>query len=252
MKRGKLIVIEGSDGSGKSTQAKKLVEKLHEQDIKAEPLKFPDYSSPTGDIVARYLGKHGYRQEFGPSNDIDPMIASTWYALDRWAKKPEIESKLSAGIWLISDRYVESNLGHQGGKVLSFLDLLNEFRKEETSQRGDKLTIAKRLESIGGFEGFVKWLTDLEYNHFGIPSADKVIYLHRDNKTGNQLRKSRGEAGDGHESSSTHMAYAEQAYEKLSDMLEWISIDCIYQGKMRKQEDIAEEIWENITSDLQN
>jgi dTMP kinase len=224
LKRGKFIVIEGSDGSGKTTQRAELEKKLLAQGIKIQTIKFPNYQSPTGDIVARYLGKPPYNTpQFGPSNDICPMIASTWYALDRWAHKKEIENALQNGIWVISDRYIESNLAHQGGKVLG---MKGNYRKS--------------------FEEFVNWLTDLEYNHLKIPKADAVLYFYRTNQIGNALREKRAEATDGHESSKEHMENTEITYEKLAQILKWTKINCVSEGKMRSVQDISEEVWHHI------
>lgn len=260
MARGKFIVIEGSDGSGKTTQREELAKRLTEKEIKVMTIKFPNYESPTGGIVARYLGKEPFSQEFGASNEVDPMIASTWYALDRWAHKEEITSALENGTWVIADRYIESNLAHQGGKILSLLEEFRHFEKEgrlfigritpenleEHSSVINRLYTAKRMQELGGFEGFVKWLTNLEYNQLKIPKADVVLYFYRTNKVGNELRDKRNEAADGHESSREHMLNTEQAYEKLATMFNWTRINCIHEGKMRSIQDISDEVWGHV------
>jgi len=257
MQKGKFIVIEGSDGSGKTTQREELEKKLQTKGIKVITIKFPNYQSPTGNIVARYLGKPPYNQEFGASNEVDPMIASTWYALDRYAHKEEITNALEKGIWIIADRYIESNLAHQGGKILGLLDKLGHFEKdgrlfvgrispenlEENSAIINQLYTAKRMKELGGFHGFINWLIDLEYNHLKIPKADIVFYFYRTNKVGDELRKKRAEAADGHESSTEHMFNTERAYEKLAEMLKWTRINCISDGKMRPVQEIADEVW---------
>ena len=223
MGKGKFIVIEGSDGSGKTTQREELEKKLQSKGIKVMTIKFPNYTSPTGGIIARYLGKPPFNQEFGASNEIDPMIASTWYSIDRWAHKQEIEDALENGTWVIADRYIESNLAHQGGKILG---AEKNYRKN--------------------FEEFVNWLTDLEYNHLKIPKADIVLYFYRTNRVGNELRDKRAEATDGHESSKEHMFNTEQAYEKLATMFNWTRINCVSDDKMRSIQDIADEAWDHI------
>ena len=118
--RGKLIVIEGTDCSGKETQSKLLVKKLEKQNCPCVRLCFPNYDSPTGKIVGGpYLGKsyicNGWFSE-GATN-VDPKVSSLYYAADRKYNVKEIEELINKGINVILDRYVYSNLAHQGGKI---------------------------------------------------------------------------------------------------------------------------------------
>src|SRR3989344_3618289 len=108
-KRGKLFVIEGTDASGKETQTNRIVERLRQEGANVKSFSFPRYETPTGNILKRYLGKPPYEQEFGSANAVDPKIASTWYALDRWAAAPEIRFALADGKNVFCNRYVESN-----------------------------------------------------------------------------------------------------------------------------------------------
>jgi len=124
MKRGKIITIEGTDCSGKETQAKMLLEKLTLENIASEIMSFPRYNTPTGRIVGQsYLGKEnlgkGDLAWFGDSNKLNPKIASLYYAADRLAAAPEMERIVLAGKNLLLDRYIESNMGHQAGKIKS-------------------------------------------------------------------------------------------------------------------------------------
>ena len=119
--RGKLIVIEGTDCSGKETQTNKLMEKLNNDGIKIVKYCYPNYDSPTGKIVGGpYLGKKyicdGWFSE-GATN-VDPKVASLYYAADRRYDLVNIKEKLDNGYNVILDRYVYSNMGHQGGKIL--------------------------------------------------------------------------------------------------------------------------------------
>ena len=118
---GKLIVIEGTDSSGKETQAKKLIERLTMEGIPCETMVFPRYQTPTGRIVGQcYLGKKnlgkGDTAWFGDADSLNPEIASLYYAADRMAAKEEILEIINSGTHLVLDRYVESNMAHQGGK----------------------------------------------------------------------------------------------------------------------------------------
>ena len=118
--KGKLIVIEGTDCSGKETQTKTLVKRLEKEDIACVRLCFPNYDSPTGKIVGGpYLGKSyicdGWFSE-GATN-VDPKVSSLYYAADRKYNVVAIEELINKGINVILDRYVYSNLAHQGGKI---------------------------------------------------------------------------------------------------------------------------------------
>lgn len=110
MKRGKLIVIAGTDGSGKETQTKMLVNRLNEEGMKTDSISFPRYDSPTGKIVGElYLGKElglGCGSIFGDADSLDAKLASSFYAQDRFAAKPDMEEVLNSGIHLVSDRYI--------------------------------------------------------------------------------------------------------------------------------------------------
>ena len=118
MERGKIIVIEGTDGSGKRTQAKLLQDKLISQGVLCKIISFPRYDTPTGKIISEcYLGKGKGTSWFIDPPRLHPKIASLLYAADRFAAKNEIEQTVHIGINLILDRYIESNMAHQGGKA---------------------------------------------------------------------------------------------------------------------------------------
>ena len=117
--KGKLIVIEGTDCSGKETQTKLLVKYLKENNIKVFTMSFPNYDSPTGKIIGGpFLGKsyisNGYFPEGAPN--VDPKVSSLYYAADRLYNLPIIQKKLNEGYTVILDRYVYSNMAHQAGK----------------------------------------------------------------------------------------------------------------------------------------
>ena len=124
MKKGKLIVIEGTDGSGKKTQTQLLIKRLNLEGIPAEHMSFPRYGTPSGRIIGQcYLGKNGLGEGdvawFEEADKLDPLVASLYYAADRRAAVPEMERILSSGTNLVLDRYYQSNMAHQGGKIES-------------------------------------------------------------------------------------------------------------------------------------
>jgi dTMP kinase len=146
--KGKLIVIEGTNSSGKSTQAKLLVQKLNELNIKAELNSFPMYETPTGKIIGEYiLNKNGN----GLFNDgIPPKVAALYYAADRAYNISHINDLLNSGINVILDRYVESNMAYQAAKFKNTSDKIN----------------------------MLLWMEQLEFNLLDLPRPDKVIFLY--------------------------------------------------------------------------
>ena len=118
--KGKLIVIEGTDCSGKKTQIKRVVERCKEKGIKVYNYSFPRYDTPTGKIVGGpYLGKSYICDEWFPegATNVDALVASAYYAADRRYNIKEIVNHLNNGDIVLLDRYVESNMAHQGGKL---------------------------------------------------------------------------------------------------------------------------------------
>ena len=226
-KRGRIIVIEGTDCSGKETQTDMMVARMDKEGIPYGTLSFPRYDTPTGRIVGQcYLGKErrsqshqpwpGDRAWFGDPNKVGPKIACLYYAADRLAALPEIFSMLNSGRNLVLNRYVESNMGHQAGK------------KKTSRERTD----------------IVRYIDDLEYGILGLPKPDAVIFLYVPYKIGMRLKKGRPEKADGHESNPQHLKNAERAYLELVRSRGWIQINCIENGKMREREDIHEEVFD--------
>ena len=145
MKKGKLIVIDGIDGVGKATQAKLLVGRLNKEGKKAVYIDFPQYyKNHFGKLIGEcQAGEHG---DF---LNLDPKIASTLYAADRFESKEQIGKWLSSGYIVVADRYASGNQIHQGGKI-----------------RNPKKQKA-----------FLKWLDSMEFGVFKIPRPDVIIYL---------------------------------------------------------------------------
>ena len=213
---GKFIVIEGTDCSGKETQSKLLVEKLTKMGYKAIRLTFPKYDSPTGKIVGGpYLGKPEIGECWFPEGavNLDPKVACLYYAADRKYNEKEIEKYLDDDYFVICDRYVSSNMAHQGSKIKNDEDRFHMY----------------------------EWIDKLEFWLLNLPKPDKTIFLHVPYTYAVELKKNR-ESLDQHETSEEHLKNSEVAYIELSDMYNWKHINCIKDNKIRTIEDINEEI----------
>ena len=221
-KRGKEILIEGTDGSGKKTQSVKLVDRLDLEGFPSERMSFPRYHTPTGRIISQcYLGRKTEPEKgdvawFGNADSVDPMIASLYYAADRKAAKEKMIGILNSGKNLVLDRYVESNMGHQGGK--------------ETDPK-------KREEMI-------EFIEELEYGLLKLPRPDLTIFLYLPYEHTVKLREKRLET-DGHESNQGHLIRAEETYLQLAEKYKWTKINCTRLGNVRSKEDIAEEVYQH-------
>jgi len=211
---GKLIVIEGLDGSGKATQAKLLAQTLAENGERVKKITFPDYESESSALVRMYL--HG---EFGSRpGDVNAYAASAFYAVDRFAsyKKDWGELYRSGGL-IIADRYATSNGIHQCSK----LD-----------------------ESL--WDEYLAWLEDFEYKKLGIPAPDTVIYLKADTDISQKLMSGRygGDESkkDIHEGDIEYLKRSQKAAAYCAQKLGWKTVECVQDGKMRTIEDIHAEI----------
>lgn len=221
MKKGRIIVIEGTDCSGKETQTSLLFQYLLKSGRRVERFGFPDYESPTGRIVGGpYLGKsyigNCYFKE-GPV-EVDPKVAALYYAADRRYNIKKINEYLNAGYDVILDRYVESNMGHQGAKI---------FEKE------------KRLE-------LYKWLETLEYDLLELPKPDLTIFLYMPYEQVSKLKSTRKEAEDLVEQDVEHLKNAEHTYLELADIYNFIKVNCMEDNRLRRIEDINAEIIEIV------
>ena len=141
----KLIIIEGLDGSGKSTQIKKLEEYFFNRQIKYKKIKLPDYDSPSSTLVKMYLGGR-----FGKNaDDVNAYAAGAFYAVDRFVSyKLNWKNDYESGTLILADRYATSNLIYQMEKIPK-----------------------------DGWDSYLEWSSDFEYNKIGIPKPSKVIFL---------------------------------------------------------------------------
>lgn len=221
----KIIVIEGTDCSGKQTQSELLLNRLNKDSIKIKGFSFPMYDTPTGKIVGgAYLGKESISNslfEEGAVN-VDPKVASLYYAADRRYNKDIILNTLKESN-VILDRYVESNMAHQGGKL-----------KEKN----------KRIE-------LYNFLETLEYKLLEMPRPDITIFLYMPYEFTKELKKNRSEL-DQHELSEEHLKNAEDTYLELAKRNNYIKIDCVKDGKIRSIEDIHSEIYEIVKEKIKD
>jgi len=220
---GKLIVFEGTDGSGKSTQFRLLCDRLQRQGTAFEKLVFPQYSEPSSALIRMYLGG-----EFGSHpSDVNPYAASTFFAVDRYAAWKKVWGKTYEGGGLIlSDRYTTSNAVHQGGKL----------SPEEQPV-------------------FFDWLFDLEYRKLGLPAPDVVVYLDMPTEQSVKLLRSRESAthtkGDIHEVDEAYLALCRQTALRAAEHYGWNKVSCVDgDGQVRPIEDIHEEIWSIVSKSI--
>ena len=224
--KGKIIVVEGTDCSGKETQTSLLVQRLRKVGRKIERLSFPAYETPTGRIVGGpYLGKKHIGEGYFPEGaaNVDPKVACLYYAADRRYNRDAILDLLNQGIDVVLDRYVESNMGHQGGKI---------FDKEE------RLKLYENLDN-------------LEYGFLELPRPDVTLFLYMPYKKVAELQKGRPEPEDQHEASVLHIRNAEHAYLELAELHHYKKIDCVdKKDKLRDIEDIHEDVYKIVCEEL--
>ena len=214
----KIIVIEGTDCSGKETQSKLIEEKLKKEEKKVLRISFPAYDSPTGKIIeGPYLGKsiNTYFDE-GPTN-VDPKVISLLYAADRLYNLKDIDKNFD---YIIFDRYVESNMAHQGSKI-------------------DNIEERKELYSF---------INELEYKLLQLPKPDITIFLHVPFEYVKKLKENRKQL-DEHEKDDKFSKKSIDTYLELTNLYNWNKIECIKDNSLRSIEDINEEIM-NIIKDV--
>lgn len=220
---GKLIVIEGTDGSGKSTQFGLLTQRLERESIRFQKLVFPQYSEPSSALIRMYLGG-----EFGTNpNDVNAYAASAFYAVDRYASFKKVWGDWYAqGGLVVSDRYTTSNAVHQASK------------EPEEKQ-----------------PAFLKWLYDFEYDKLGLPRPDLVLYLDVPTDFTEQLLRRREQDththADIHEQDTAYLATCRRTGRAAAEYYGWTVVSCVKDGVMRSIEDIHEEIYRHVAACLE-
>lgn len=219
--RGKLIIIEGTDCSGKETQTRMLVERLNKNGIKCVRMNFPAYDSPTGKIIGGpYLGKsyicEGWFKE-GATN-VDPKVCSLYYGADFLYHLKEMNDILESGTTIVLDRYFYSSFAHQGGKIADNKERLNIYN----------------------------WLEKLFFDLLGLTDGDIKVFLHMPYEVSLELKKNREEAMDQHESNKEHLIMAENAYKEVANLYDFKTIECNIGNKPKTIEDINNELYNYI------
>ena len=221
---GRLIVFEGTDGSGKSTQFRLLCRRMEEEGHPFHRLVFPRYDQPSSALIRMYLaGEFGSRPE-----DVNAYAASSFYAVDRYASwKQDWGGCYREGGLVLSDRYTTSNAVHQACKLPE-----------------------------GEWEAFFRWLDDFEHGKLGLPRPDLVLYLDMPTEQAVHLLRSReqskGTAGDIHEVDTDYLALCRRTALRASETLGWKRISCTGpDGAVRPVEEIHQAIWEQVSRFLE-
>ena len=221
---GKLIVIEGTDGSGKSTQFRLLSQRLEQDDVTFKHIVFPRYDQESSALIRMYLNG-----QFGSNpTDVNAYSASSFYAVDRYASY-----KIDWGHWyengglVLSDRYTTSNAVHQASK--------------ETGEAQKQ---------------FLQWLYDFEYTKLGLPCPDLVIYLDVPTDFTEQLLRSREQKtnthADIHEKDMQYLATCRETGRRAAEYYGWTVIHCVKDGAMRSIDDIHQEIYRHVKQCLED
>ena len=215
---GKLIVFEGTDGSGKATQSRLLFERLQREGTECQKLDFPRYGDPAAAPLEMYL--HG---AFGTHpDDVNAYAASTFFAVDRYASyKQDWGKYYESGGLLIADRYTTSNAVHQASKLPD-----------------------------GEREKYLDWLFDFEYGLLGLPEPSLVFYLDVPTELTEKMMRERERAtntkADIHEQDEAYLRTCRENARKVAERCLWQRIDCSKNGEMRSISDIHEEIYRRV------
>ena len=218
VKQGKIIVLDGLDGCGKSTQFEALGKLLTEQGKTVKSISFPMYDKPSAALVKMYL--HG---DFSDTpGGVNAYAASSFYAVDRYANyKLDWEKNYAAGEIILASRYTTSNAVHQTSKL------------PPEQQRP-----------------FVDWLFDFEYQKLGLPAPDRVLYLDLPTELSEQMMRRREQlthtAADIHERDEAYLRSCRESAAMVVDYGGWSRIDCARDGQVRSVDDIHREVMERL------
>ena len=217
--KGKLLVLEAGDGSGKATQTKMLRERLVAESRCVRQVEFPDYASPSSALVRMYLGG-----DFGErASEVNAYAASAFFAVDRYASfQMKWRADLEAGAIVLADRYTTANMVHQAVKI------------EDAAER----------------EAFLAWLEDFEYEKLALPRPDLVLFLDMDPAVSRRLIAARaaasGAARDIHERDEDYLVRCHRASVNLAARCGWQRVRCSEAGEPLSREAVHEKIYEAV------
>lgn len=219
--QGTFIVIEGTDGSGKGTQFKRLISRLEEQGYDVATFDFPQYEQPSSYFVQQYLNG-----SYGTADEVGPYTGSLFYALDRYEAAPQIKQALAEGKVVLANRFTGSNMAHQGTKFTN------------AEQR----------------RGYFIWLDNLEFQMLGIPRPDKSIVLRVPADIAQNLvdqkeaRSYTDKKRDIHEADLSHLQRSVEVYDDLCQLFpkDFTRIDCVRNRTLMNIEQIEEQLWQTI------
>jgi dTMP kinase len=217
-KMGTLIVFEGTDGSGKSTQFARLCQRLEQEDRAFRRLVFPQYQEESSALIRMYLSG-----EFGENpSDVNPYAASAFYAVDRYASYKKVwESEYRNGALILADRYTTSNAVHQAAKL----------KGEERS-------------------AYVRWLFEFEYERMALPAPDLVLYLDLPTEQSVELilkRETEHRNRDIHEANRDYLALCRVAALETASEYDWKVISCLDdQNRLCSVEEIHAKVWQAV------
>ncbi|MDD3285224.1 MAG: dUTP diphosphatase [Patescibacteria group bacterium] len=214
---GKFIVIDGTDGTGKTTQLQILANKLHSEGYEVELADFPQYNTKSAGMVEEYLSG-----KYGEANDISPYAASIFYSVDRFDASFKIREWLQQGKVVICNRYISASFAHQGNKIKNALE--------------------RKL--------FYNWLSEIEYKVFNIPKPDLYLILYMEPEISQKLAHDRqredwkGKTKDIHEDNLQHLRQAAQTYLEIAqEMPDFRLIRCTRNQEILSREDIHYLVW---------
>ncbi|MDP4012976.1 MAG: deoxynucleoside kinase [Candidatus Nanoarchaeia archaeon] len=217
MKKGSLIAISGSDGAGKETQTKRLVERAKSEFYPVKTLSFPQYEKPTGKLVSAYL-----RGEFGNLNEVDPEFAASIYAVDRLSERGTLDSWIESEQNIILDRYIQDNIAHQSCKF-------------ESLER----------------EKMIDWIKNLEYKHFNLPKPKLNLYLYLPLEHSQKAMEDEGREKDLHEKNWDYLKRVEETFLYLTETEpNFKLVSCLDNEKRISIEDMTEILWKEIKPHL--
>lgn len=223
--QGKVIVIEGCDGSGKATQTKRLYERLMKEGYKVKKVEYPNYNSDSSALVKMYLsGQFGDAPE-----DVNPYVASTFYAVDRFASyKTDWKKFYDDGGIIIADRYTTANMVHQASKI------------ENSEEKSN----------------FLNWLWEFEFKIFALPLPDCVFFLDMPPEYSRRLMEERANKITGdkekdiHEKDYNYLVHSYNNSCEISERYKWHKIKCVENERIRTVEDIHDEIYKEAVENI--